>query len=127
MDDVSVKLYKCMCDEVVGSTKVVNYRRHFFSVLDDVQDHSGDNNWHFISSGSKAEGLDLPGSDFDVMLINNYIHVYELEDVLSNYHDWGTKPDLVLYFDNAVAGFTVLRIYDVHEWKKRFILINEDR
>ena len=43
MDDVSVKLYKYMCDEVVGSEKVVNYRRQFFNVFDDVVNHTGDN------------------------------------------------------------------------------------
>ena len=43
MDDVSVKLYQYMCDEVVGSDKVVNYRRQFFKVYDDVQNHCGDN------------------------------------------------------------------------------------
>jgi hypothetical protein len=31
MDNVSVKLYNYMCDEVIGSEKVVNYRRQFFS------------------------------------------------------------------------------------------------
>jgi hypothetical protein len=39
MDNVSVKLYNYMCDEVVGSEKVVNYRRQFFSVHDDVRNH----------------------------------------------------------------------------------------
>ena len=127
MDDVSVKLYKYMCDEVVGSEKVVNCRRQFFNVYDDVQNNRGDNPWHFISSGSKAEGLNLPGSDYDVMYINKHILVYELEDVLSNYHDLRTKPDLVLDFDNAVAGFTLLRIYDVREWRsKELINIYED-
>jgi hypothetical protein len=45
-----------------------------------------------------------------MMLINKDIHIYELEDVLSNYHDLRTKPHLVLAFDNAGAGFTLLRI-----------------
>jgi hypothetical protein len=63
MEDVSVKLYKYMCDKVVGSEKVVNYRRQFFNVYDDVYFHRGDNEWHFISSGSKAEGFNLLGSD----------------------------------------------------------------
>ena len=125
MDDVSVKLYKYMCDEVIGSEKVVNYRRQFFNVLDDVYNHCENNNWHFISSGSKAEGLNLPGSDFDVMFINKHIHVYELHDVLSNYHDLRTKLNLVLDFDNAVAGFTLLRLYDVREWSKTLIDIND--
>jgi hypothetical protein len=48
-----------LCDEVVGCEKVVNYRRQFFNVYDDVYNHRGDNNWHHISSGSKAEGLNL--------------------------------------------------------------------
>ena len=74
MEDVSVKLYKYMCDKVVGSEKVVNYRRQFFNVFDDVLNHCGNNGLHIISSGSKAEGLDLPGSDFDVMYVNKNIH-----------------------------------------------------
>jgi hypothetical protein len=43
MEDVSVKLYKYMCDEVVGSEKVVNYRRQFFNMYDDVHnlEHKG--------------------------------------------------------------------------------------
>jgi hypothetical protein len=32
---VSVKLYKYICDEVIGSKKVVNCRRQFFNVHDD--------------------------------------------------------------------------------------------
>ena len=125
MDDVSVKLYKYMCDEVVGSEKVVNYRRHFFNVLDDVH-NLRESDWHFISSGSKAEGLNLPGSDFDVMFINKYINVYERVDVPSNYHDLRTKHNLVLDFDNAMPGFTLLRIYDVREWKAEVIHLNDD-
>jgi hypothetical protein len=66
---------------------------------------------------SKAEGLNLPGSDYDVMFINKDINVYERDDVLSNYHDLRTKFNLVLDFDNAMPGFTLLRIYDVREWK----------
>ena len=69
MDDVSVKLYKYVCDEVVGSEKVVSCRRQFFNVHDAVFNHC-DYTWHVISSGSKAEGLNLPGSDFDVMCIS---------------------------------------------------------
>ena len=125
MDDVSVKLYKYMCDEVVGSEKVVHYRRQFFNVFDDVC-YNREDNWHFISSGSKAEGLNLPGSDFDVMLINKDINVYERVDVLSNYHDLRTKLNLVLDFHNAMPGFTLLRIYDVREWNEELIHLNDD-
>ena len=43
MDNVSVKLYKYMCDEIVGSEKVVNNRRQIFHVYDDVYKYRGDN------------------------------------------------------------------------------------
>lgn len=33
-----------------------------------------------ISSGSKSEGLDLPGSDFDVMLLSKRFKVFEGTD-----------------------------------------------
>ena len=126
MEDVSVKLYKYMCDEVVGSEKVVNYRRQFFNVFDDVENHFGDSDWHFISSGSKTEGLNLPGSDFDVMHVHKDIHVYEFDDILSNYHDLRTQFNLVLDFDKAMPGFTLLRVYDVREWSKELIDINDN-
>ena len=125
MDNVSVKLYKYVCDEVVGSEKVVSCRRQFFNVHDAVFNHC-DYTWHVISSGCKAEELNLPGSDYDVMYINKFIRVYELDDVLSNYHDLKTNPDLILDFENAVAGFTLHRIYDVREWNKELIHIYED-
>jgi len=96
-----------------------------FNVHDAVFNHC-DYTWHVISSGSKAEELNLPGSDFDVMFINKFIRVYELDDVLSNYHDLKTKPDLILDFENVVAGFTLLRIYNVREWSKELIHIYED-
>ena len=126
MEDVSVKLYKYMCDEVIGSEKVVNYRRQFFNMYDDVFNHRGKSDWHIISSGSKAEGLDLPGSDFDLMQVNKEIHVYKFDDILSNYHDLRTQLNLVLDFDKAMPGFTLLRIYDVREWNKQFIDINDN-
>jgi predicted nucleotidyltransferase len=57
-------------------------------MYNNVLNHRGNNNWQIISSGSRAEGLNLPGSDYDVMHINKDINVYERDDVLSNYHDY---------------------------------------
>ena len=60
------------------------------------------------------------------MQINKDINVYELDDVLSNYHDLKTNLNIVLDFDNAVPGFTLLRIYDVREWSHKSINMNDD-
>jgi hypothetical protein len=103
-----------MCDEVVGSEKVVDYRRQFFNVLDDVYNHRGNNNCQIISSGSKAEGLNLPGSDLDVMHVNKKIHVYEFDDILSNYQDLRTERNLVLDFEKHGPFITLLLVFVTH-------------
>jgi hypothetical protein len=50
------------------------------------------------------------------------IHVYEFDDILSNYQDLRTERNLVLDFDKAMPGFTLLRIYDVREWNKHSLI-----
>lgn len=66
LETALVRLYKYLCEEVVGSENIVRYRRLYYNLHDEL---SNDNEYELISSGSKVEGLDLPGSDFDVMLL----------------------------------------------------------
>ncbi|CAG2235554.1 unnamed protein product [Mytilus edulis] len=56
-----------------------------------------------ISSGSKTEGLDLPGSDIDIMLLMKKLEVYE------------NKPEdkedvIILDTANALPGFALLKV-----------------
>jgi hypothetical protein len=37
-----------------------------------------------------------------------------------------TKFNLVLDFENAMPGFTLLRFYDVREWNEEFIDTNDN-
>lgn len=60
---VSVRLYKYMCEEVVGPKKIVRYRRLYYELHDDMMDKPY---YEFISS------FDLPGSDFDTNYSGNY-------------------------------------------------------
>ncbi|CAG2193051.1 unnamed protein product [Mytilus edulis] len=66
----SLQFYDYLCQKI-GSKEVVRARRLLFISNDfgsyDIQ----------ISSGSRGEGLDLNGSDFDVMHIDPYYMVYE--------------------------------------------------
>jgi hypothetical protein len=47
-------------------------------------------------------------------------------DILSKYHNLRTRYNLVLNLENAMPGFTLLNIYDVREWDRELIFINED-
>ncbi|CAG2251523.1 unnamed protein product [Mytilus edulis] len=102
LKEVSVSLYKYMCEKVVGSENVVRYRRLYCKLNDEIFDDSSS---AIISSGSKAEGLDLTGSDYDIMFLAKNWLVYE------------TKPNddedvIVLDTDNALPGFALLKVSD---------------
>jgi hypothetical protein len=57
MEDVSVKLYKYMCDEVIGSEKVVNYRRQFFNMYDDVFNHRGKSSHMYLYNFTETSSI----------------------------------------------------------------------
>lgn len=72
---VSLKLYRYLCN-TVGTEKTVKYRRLYFDVYDDIYTFKENK---VRSSGSKAEGLDLPGSDLDVMNCHQRFPVYDFK------------------------------------------------
>ncbi|XP_063420577.1 uncharacterized protein LOC134705790 [Mytilus trossulus] len=70
---VSPQLYNYICN-IVGSKEVVKTRRTIFMASDCVLE---DTKQTFISSGSRAEGLNIEGSDYDLMIVDKDIGVYE--------------------------------------------------
>ncbi|CAC5411071.1 unnamed protein product [Mytilus coruscus] len=102
LETVSIELYRYMCNVLVGSEKIVRYRRLFYKLFDDTFNKSLE--IETISSGSKSEGLDLPGSDFDVMILLKKFKVFECAD---NMHDIGCT--LTLDTNNAHSGFALLK------------------
>ncbi|CAC5374740.1 unnamed protein product [Mytilus coruscus] len=67
----SLHLYDYLCWKI-GSDKEVKGRRLNFIAIDTSFKYQ-------ISSGSKSEGLDIKGSDIDLMFINQNFKVYESE------------------------------------------------
>ncbi|CAC5375631.1 unnamed protein product [Mytilus coruscus] len=72
-ESLSVYFYEYLCQKI-GSEEDVRVRRMAYIITDlSLADRSG------ISSGSKGEGLDLKGSDLDLMVIDVVFTVYESE------------------------------------------------
>ncbi|CAC5380258.1 unnamed protein product [Mytilus coruscus] len=69
MEEISQRLYTFLCERVVGSQKIVLYRRRFFDVRDEFLNCTGKKSVEYVSSGSMAEGLHFEGSDLDIMFI----------------------------------------------------------
>ncbi|XP_063397535.1 uncharacterized protein LOC134681828 [Mytilus trossulus] len=101
--DRSLEIYHNLCD-IIGSEEVVKTRRNIFCALDSVYRIP---RLTVISSGSKAEGLDLDGSDYDQMVVEKCFCVYEdLSKFSSN------KRSIIMDTSDTKPGFTKLRLFD---------------
>ncbi|XP_076084391.1 uncharacterized protein LOC143055134 [Mytilus galloprovincialis] len=101
--NLSLQFYDYLCN-IVGSEEVVRTRREIFSAIEIV---NNDSFITFISSGSKAEGLYLKGSDFDQMIYPNFIRVYEILNCVQSDPD---KVPLVMETNDTKSGFTKLKL-----------------
>ena len=98
-----------MMDDVVGTPEMIKIRRDFCRICDHLlwstlPIHA---NWHY--TGSKAEGLDLPGSDDDTMVdVNDVFHLTVVR-TLDNIPE--TSPSYGLFLmctENVPPGFALL-------------------
>ena len=100
-------LLSLLLDEVVGTQEMIDIRQDYCRLHDCIKsDHRC--NWYF--TGSKAEGLDLPGSDQDYMLDANHRFNVKVFQTLQEIHvDDGVRSKLLLCTDNVPPGFALLQ------------------
>ena len=89
---------------IIGTEKVVKKRREIFTSIDCVSSY---NKVQLISSGSKAEGLDLKGSDIDSMFCFKDICVYENDSKV--FPSKISMKNLIMDTNDTKPGFTLLR------------------
>lgn len=72
-----------------------------------------------ISRGSKSEGLDLPGSDLDIMLVC-YAYIVDV-------NQGSLTRSICLETDNALPGFALNKVSDDSDFKNEiYVLLTED-
>ena len=112
-----------LLDDVTGTEDIVKMRKDYCKISDCIGScNSTSTNKYF--TGSKAEGLDLPGSDDDYMIdINNtyYIEVSEsMEDLLQS-----TRANkLLIVTDNVPPAFALLKCVSVYDQSLRRAMVN---
>ncbi|VDI79280.1 Hypothetical predicted protein [Mytilus galloprovincialis] len=89
-----------------GTEMNIHNRQRLF-IIQDMMCKLSDFEMTQISSGSLAEGLDLPGSDLDVMFLIKNVDV--IQNIRNIKHPI-RNPTLVMELDNAHPGFTKLRL-----------------
>ena len=94
-----------LLDKVVGTQEMIDIRQDFCR-LDDCIRCNQIYNWYF--TGSKAEGLDLPGSDWDFMFDVNTRFQIKVVQTLQEIDETNPCHNLLLCTDNVPPGFALL-------------------
>lgn len=100
--DISLSLYQFVCHHSVGSEETVKTKRTFNTIRDNLT--SIENITH-ITSGSFGEGLEMQGSNLDIMYVLSFCRVYEdINKVRFN----SRETSFVMDMDDCNLGFTQL-------------------
>ncbi|VDI60843.1 Hypothetical predicted protein [Mytilus galloprovincialis] len=88
-------------------TEIDIRKRQLLLILHDKICNAHDENITQISSGSLAEGMDLPGSDVDIMFFDNVVNVKQIERIIKNPIQ---RTEVFMETDTDHPGFTRLRL-----------------
>ncbi|CAG2226930.1 unnamed protein product [Mytilus edulis] len=124
----SLHFYAYLCQKI-GSEAVVKARRLLYI----SRDSQSQKLYTVITSGSKGEGLDLKGSDLDIMLIDPMCVVYKSDNDIVQ--DW--RIALVMDTEDTLPCFTQLQLHNnvnnlsnvfkqtLHQHRGKHLLSNE--
>ena len=104
-------LLSLLLDEVVGTQEMIDIRQDFCRLWDCRASDIYAINWYF--TGSKAEGLDLPGSDEDYMFDVNTDFKIKVVQTLQEIDETNTRNKFLLCTDNVPPGFALLQSMDL--------------
>ena len=98
----------CLLDDVTGSEESVRTRQAFCKISDFITSINPNNvNIHY--TGSRAEGLDLPGSDDDYMHDINELCDIEVSESLEYLVRSTRRNKLLIVTDNVPPAFAMLK------------------
>ncbi|CAC5383583.1 STK24_25_MST4 [Mytilus coruscus] len=101
--NISLALYRCLCQNIVGTEDRVKTIRLMNAMRDNL---STNKMGIFITSGSFGEGLEMRGSDLDMMMSYKHLEVDEYEKPC--FHS--SKTYFSMEQDDIKPGFTLLRL-----------------
>ena len=100
------KYLSALLDDVTGSEEGVMIGQDYCKITDCVRSIDGNNVYY---TGSKAEGLDLPGSDNDFMFDINNMFDTEVSESLEDLVQSTRRNRLLIITDNVPPAFAMLK------------------
>ena len=111
-------LLSLLLDEVTGTQEAIEIRQDFAMIRECLISVPL---WKTYYTGSKAEGLDLPGSDEDFMYDINDDYDVKVIQSKNKTSDMSSNTILYLCTENVKLGFALLEIHRVSSWLQMFI------
>ena len=105
-------------DDVTGTEKIVKMRQDYCKIVDCIKSINPDNVNRYYT-GSKAEGLDLPGSDDDYMIdINNICDIAVSESIEDLVQSTRANKFLIVT-DDVPPAFALLKCVSLYDQSLR--------
>ena len=95
-----------LLDDITGTEEIVRIRKDFCKITDCITSTDDINIYY---TGSKAEGLDLPGSDDDYMFDINNVFDIEVSELLQDLVRSTCRNKLLIVTDNVPPAFAILK------------------
>ena len=95
-----------LLDDVTGTEDIIRIRRDICKITDCILSIDGTNKYY---TGSKAEGLDLPGSDDDFMMDINNPGDIEVSESLQDLLRSTRRNKFLIITDNVPPAFAMLK------------------
>ena len=102
--DTSLSLYRYVCHHVVGTEETVKTRILLYAIYDNLYHNEV---FKHITSGSGGEGLEMKGSDLDIMIVFKGVYVYE---DISSARVNSTDTCVAMEMKDTKLGFSHLRL-----------------
>ncbi|XP_052086415.1 uncharacterized protein LOC127723705 [Mytilus californianus] len=93
--------------QIVGTERDIRYRQRLFLLKDMIESNMDISKLPHITSGSISEGLDLPGSDLDIMFVIGVVEVINMAENIKYSRKYTT---LMMETDPLYPGFTRLKL-----------------
>ena len=112
-----------LLDDVTGTEEIVKMRQDYCKIQDCIKS-CNPVSVNVYYTGSKAEGIDLPGSDNDYMMDVNNFHDIEVSESTEDLIQSTRANKVLIVTDKVPPGFAILKFISLQNTSLRRAIVN---
>ena len=114
-----------LLDDVTGTEEMVKMRQDYCKIVDFIGSNNSENANKYYT-GSKAEGLELPGSDEDYMMDINDVFDIEVSESTEELVQSTRANKVLIVTDNVIPAFVLLKCVGLYDQYLRHSTVDMD-